>query len=40
LRALSLGVKRQGREADVSPPTIAEVENTDLYIQSPIIFIA
>jgi hypothetical protein len=32
-----LGVKRQGREADHSPPTSAEVKkNVDLYIHSPI----
>jgi hypothetical protein len=35
--ALSPGVKRQGREADHSPPTSAEVKkNVDLYIHSPI----
>jgi hypothetical protein len=36
--ALSPGVKRPGREADYSPPTIAEVEKSvDLYIHSPIL---
>jgi hypothetical protein len=35
--ALSLGVKRQGREADHSPPSSAEVkECVDLYLHSPI----
>jgi desulfoferrodoxin (superoxide reductase-like protein) len=35
--ALSPGVKRQGREADHSPPASAEVkENVALYIHSPI----
>jgi hypothetical protein len=31
LGALSLGVKRQGHEADHSPPSIAEVKNA-LYV--------
>jgi hypothetical protein len=30
------GVKRQGREADHSPSTSAEVKKMDLYIHSPI----
>jgi hypothetical protein len=37
--ALSLGVKRQGREADHSPPTSAENKKTlnkNLYTRSPI----
>jgi hypothetical protein len=35
--ALSLGVKRPGREADHSPPYIAEVrECLELYIHSPL----
>jgi hypothetical protein len=35
-RALSLGVKRSGREADHSPPSSAEVkECVELYIHSP-----
>jgi hypothetical protein len=35
--ALSLGVKRPGREADHSPPTSAEVkECVELYLHSPI----
>jgi hypothetical protein len=35
--APSLGVKRPGREADHSPPSIAEVkECVELYIHSPI----
>jgi hypothetical protein len=34
--ALSLGVKRPGREADHSPPSSAEVKEwVELYIQSP-----
>jgi hypothetical protein len=34
--ALSLGVKRQGREADHSPPSSAEVKKcVELYIHSP-----
>jgi hypothetical protein len=36
-RALSLGVKRSGREADHSPPSSAEVEKcVELYLHSPI----
>jgi hypothetical protein len=32
---------RQGREADHSPPTIAEIKkNVDLYIHSPYAFMA
>jgi hypothetical protein len=35
--ALSLGVKRPGREADHSPPPSAEVkECVELYLHSPI----
>jgi hypothetical protein len=35
-RALSLGVKRLGRDADHSPPSSAEVkEGVDLYPHSP-----
>jgi hypothetical protein len=35
-RALSLGVKRLGREADHSPPSNAEVkECVELYLHSP-----
>jgi hypothetical protein len=35
-RALSLGVKQPGREADHSPPSFAEVkECVELYLQSP-----
>jgi hypothetical protein len=35
-RALSLGVKRRGREADHSPPSSAEVKNcVQLYLHSP-----
>jgi len=35
-RALSLGVKRPGREADHSPPSSAEVkECVELYLHSP-----
>jgi hypothetical protein len=33
--ALSLGVKRQGREADHSPPFSAEVNNARSYISTP-----
>jgi hypothetical protein len=33
--ALSLGVKRPGREADHSPPSSAEVENAWSYIPTP-----
>jgi len=33
--ALSLGVKRPGREADHSPPFSAEVNNTWSYIPTP-----
>jgi hypothetical protein len=33
--ALSLGVKRPGREADHSPPSSAEVACLELYIHSP-----
>jgi hypothetical protein len=37
--ALSLGVKRRGREADHSPPSSAEVkECVELYLHSPIRF--
>jgi hypothetical protein len=32
---LSPGVKRPGREADHSPPTIAEVQNTWIYASTP-----
>jgi hypothetical protein len=36
LGALSLGIKRQGLEADQSPPSSAEVkECVELYIHSP-----
>jgi hypothetical protein len=36
LRALSLGVKRPGREANHSPPSSAEVkEHVELYLRSP-----
>jgi len=35
--ALSLGVERQGREADHSPPSSAEIkEFVELYLHSPI----
>jgi hypothetical protein len=34
-RDLSLGVKRQGREADHSPPSRAEVKNAWSYISTP-----
>jgi hypothetical protein len=34
--ALSLGVKRPGREADHSPPSSAEVKGVELYLHSPI----
>jgi hypothetical protein len=33
--ALSPGVKRQGREADHSPPTIAEVKTMWIYTSTP-----
>jgi hypothetical protein len=34
--ALPLGVKRPGREADLSPPSSAEVkEHVELYLHSP-----
>jgi hypothetical protein len=33
--ALSLGVKRPGREADYSPPTIAEFKKTWIYTSTP-----
>jgi hypothetical protein len=33
--ALSLGVKRPGREADQSPPTSAEVRNAWSYTSTP-----
>jgi hypothetical protein len=33
---LSLGVERQGREADHSPPTSAEVKKTWIYTSTPI----
>jgi hypothetical protein len=33
--ALSLGVKRQGREADHSPPTSAEVNKMWIYTSTP-----
>jgi hypothetical protein len=33
--ALSLGVKRPGREADHSPPTSAEVKKTWIYTSTP-----
>jgi hypothetical protein len=33
--ALSFLVKRQGREADNSPPTNAEVNKTRIYISTP-----
>jgi hypothetical protein len=36
LGAVSLGVKRQGREADHSPPSSAEVKNVFSYLHSPI----
>jgi hypothetical protein len=36
LEALSLGVKRPGREADHSPPSSAEVKEwVELYLHSP-----
>jgi len=39
--ALSLGIKRSGREADHSPPSTAEVENTWSYTSIPqYVFIA
>jgi hypothetical protein len=34
--ALSPGLKRQGREDDISPPTSAAVKETDLCIHCPI----
>jgi hypothetical protein len=34
-RALSLEVKRPGREADYSPPSSAEVKCVELYFHSP-----
>jgi hypothetical protein len=34
-RALSLGVKRPGREADHSPPSSAEVKNAWSYTSTP-----
>jgi hypothetical protein len=34
-----LSVKRQGREADHSPPSSAEVKNLGLYSHSPIYFL-
>jgi hypothetical protein len=34
--AVSLGVKRPGREADCSPPTSAEVNKTWMYISTPL----
>jgi len=33
--ALSLGVKRQGREADHSPPSSAEFDNASKYTSTP-----
>jgi hypothetical protein len=33
--ALSLGVKRSGREADHSPPSRAEVKNAWRYTSTP-----
>jgi hypothetical protein len=33
--ALSPGVKRQGREADLSPPTSAEVKKIWIYTSTP-----
>jgi hypothetical protein len=39
--ALSLGVKRSGREADHSPPSSAEVkERVELYLHPPYAFMA
>jgi hypothetical protein len=39
--ALSLGVKRPGREADHSPPSSAEVEEcVELYLHSQYVFMA
>jgi hypothetical protein len=35
-----LGDKRQGRKADHSPPTSAEVKETWIYTTSPYAFIA
>jgi hypothetical protein len=38
--ALSLGIKREGREAIYSPPTIAESKKTWIYTSiSPYVFI-
>jgi hypothetical protein len=34
--AVSSGVKRQGREADHTPPSGAEVKNVELYLHSPV----
>jgi hypothetical protein len=34
-RGFSLGVKRQGREAEHSPRTIAEVKKTWIYTSTP-----
>jgi hypothetical protein len=34
-RTISQGVKRLGREADHSPPTIAEVKKMWIYIPTP-----
>jgi hypothetical protein len=34
-RGLSPGVKRQGSEADYSPPTSVEVRNTWIYTSTP-----
>jgi hypothetical protein len=33
-------VKRQGREADHSPPASRGQENVDLYVHSPYVFMA
>jgi hypothetical protein len=33
--ALSLGVKRPGREADHSPPASAEIKNAWVYTSAP-----
>jgi len=35
---LSLGVKRPGHEADISPPSSAEVECGELYLHSSITY--
>jgi hypothetical protein len=41
LGALSLGVKRPGREADYSPPSSAEVKNAWSYTSAPLyVFMA